>query len=147
MKTSPNKKTEEKILKLCGELCPEDGISSKELAKREFAESRKRNRSKPNYHLRQLCKQVYHTIDMAIICDCGDPILDDLKPVWVRPVPKSNSLEITFTTSERDLGQISRMHYTLNQVEGLLRSAVANSISRKRVPQLRFKIIPEKRTV
>ena len=147
MKTSFNKKTEEKILKLCGELCPEDGISSKELANRELTESRRRNRRKPNYHLRQLCKQVYHAVDMAIICDCGDPILEDLKPVWVRPVPKSNSLEVTFTTSERDLDCITHMHVTLNRVEGLLRSAVATSISRKRVPQLRFKIIPERLAV
>ncbi len=144
MKTVANKKTEEAILQLCGEVRSEDGISSKELAKRELAESRKRDRAKPNHHLRQLCKQIYHAIDMAIICDCGDPILDDLKPVWVRPVPKSNNLEVTFTTNECDLDYIAKMHETLNRVGGLLRSAVAGSISRKQVPQLRFKIVPEK---
>lgn len=146
MKTSPKNTTNEEILELCGELRPEDGVSSKELAKRELAELKKRDRNKPNYHLRQLCKQVYQAIDMAITCDCGDPILDDLKPVWVRPVPKSNSLEVTFTTSERDLEQIELMHTTLNHVEGILRSAVADSISRKRVPTLRFKIMLEKRS-
>jgi len=36
------------------------------------------------------------------------------------------------------------MHEALNNVSGILRSAVASSITRKRVPQLTFRIVPEK---
>ena len=145
MKTSLNKPNENEILEFCDELRDDDGVSPQELAKQKQATERKHNRGKPNHHARQLCKQVYHAIDEAIACDCGDPVLDDLRAVWVRPAGKgSNKLEVTFTTSETDLNRVAGMHEALQNVSGILRSAAAASITRKRVPQLTFRIVPEK---
>mgnify|MGYP006119447431 FL=1 len=132
------------MLEHCDELFVDDGISPQELEKRKQSAIGKQSRGKPNHHSRQLCNQIYHAIDEAIACDCGDPVLDDLRAVWVRPVGKSSTLEVMFTTPETDVNRITEMHEALNNVSGILRSAVASSITRKRVPQLTFRIVPEK---
>ncbi|MDC0311795.1 hypothetical protein OAM04_01080 [bacterium] len=144
MKTSPNHPNENEMLEHCDELFVDDGISPQELEKRKQSAIGKQSRGKPNHHSRQLCNQIYHAIDEVITCDCGDPVLDDLRAVWVRPVCKSSTLEVMLTTPETDVNQIDKMHEALKNVSEILRSAVAGSITRKRVPQLTFRIVPEK---
>ncbi len=145
MKTSPQNPNEDELLEFCDEIHADDGVSPEELSRRKQKASRQISRRKPNHHTRQLCKQACRAIDESIVCDCGDPVLDDLRTVWVRPAGKGGQkLEVTFTTAETDLEKIALMYEALRQVSGILRSAVAGSITRKRVPQLTFRIVPEK---
>ena len=149
-KMKPSSKNKDKsidadLFELCDELRSDDGISPAEIQKRKQSELRRQNRSKPNHHAQQLCKQVLHVIDDALICECCDPILEDLRTISVQPKAGSSALEVVFATSECNLARISEMHAALKHVNGLLRSAVGGSIHRKRVPQLNFKIVPERR--
>lgn len=138
MKRTPKRRQLSGIEELCSEVRPEDGVSPKVLARQ-----RKRRRAKPNHHVFQLCKQVRQAIDAAILCDCGDPLFDDLTACWVTPVNGDSShLLVSFGIRDPDPSKIERVYLRLNEVSGLIRTAVADSICRKRVPQLRFEILP-----
>ncbi len=120
----------------------EDGVSPKELAKLQLSESRKRSRGKPNHHAQQLCKQARYAIDEALICDCGDPILEGLQVETVRPVSGTNQLEVLLSVPSSKTERIGEILEALKQVRGILRSAVAGTVHRKNAPQLAFTILP-----
>jgi hypothetical protein len=118
----------------------DDGIAPHLAAQKAKAHS---HRGKPNHHVYQLCKQARQAIDAAIICDCGDPIFDDFTACWVDPTPgNSSNLLVTFGLREADPERLQHAYECLSHVATVLRMAVAEAICRKKVPQLRFQILP-----
>ncbi len=123
---------------LCAEPHPDDGVPPQVLARRK----RNVGSVKAGRHrLGQLCKQVRVALEQAIACDCGDPEIQCLELVSVKPVTGSSVLEVTLRSPVADLAAIERAHARLESASGLLRAVVGDAINRKRVPQLRFRVI------
>ena len=108
-------------------------------ASRCFMHSRK----KPNYHTRQLCRQIEQALELAILCDCEDPILSGLELLEVRPLGRASMLEAVIGVPTTDLDQLAVIRTRLQQSEGRLRTAISQEIHRKRTPHLRFLLIPQ----
>lgn len=91
--------------------------------------------------LRQLCAQAERAVGVALWNDCGDPVLLDMFVQSVLPWPNATRLLVVLepagaeTELDRDdvLGR-------LEAVKGVLRSAVAEAIHRKRAPELCFEV-------
>ncbi len=86
----------------------------------------------------QLCHQVEEAISCALVFS-ANPLLRDLYVVRVEPLQGSAVLRVLVCT-EGDPDE--RTFETLEKASGYFRSQVAQEISRKRVPSLRFTLIP-----
>ncbi len=128
------------LLELCDSIHPEDGVSPKQISKRN---QRSRKTARSQYRQRQLCRQVRMGVDDALSGDCADPLLSDLVTIDVRPVAGSSVLEATLVTSERDIETINQIQNRLVAAKGWIRSSVALVITRKRVPEIRFRVIAD----
>ena len=123
---------------LCAESHPDDGVPPHVLAKR----GRPRGSARAGrHHLDQLCKQVRIALGEALVCDCSDSVLQSLVVESVKPLTGSSVLQVTLTLPSADPGQFEHAHQQLQRASGILRSAVASAIHRKRVPQLRFCVV------
>ena len=86
----------------------------------------------------QPCHQVQEAISCALVFS-ANPLLRDLSVVRVEPLQGSALLRVLVCT-EGELDE--RTFETLEKASGYFRSQVAQEISRKRVPSLRFTLIP-----
>ena len=91
---------------------------------------------------KQLCRQVADTLDLVLSGDCRDERLQALHVISVVPAPNSSRLLVTVSVDlhgeELDRQEILEL---LGQQTGRLRSEVAASINRKRVPALVFHVV------
>lgn len=112
----------------CDEILPGDGIDP-----RYDKEERK---DVPNRKALQLCAQVADVLNLALP-GMEEAILRELYVASVIPAPDSTQLLVTVSSlhevDENDLDQSLRAN------AGKLRSEVASGISRKRVPNLKFR--------
>jgi ribosome-binding factor A len=85
----------------------------------------------------QLCAQVMATLNVAFNQSVDD-IVRDLQVEIVIPAPDSTQLLVTVVHP----GDVSanKILESLKQASGWLRSEVAKSISRKRVPQIKYRV-------
>ena len=92
---------------------------------------------------RQLCRQVYRTLSVALP-GCGDEVLQDLTVIAVDPAPDAGHLLVTVATSHAcDDGHPRALHEVLDRLSraaGRLRAEVARDIVRKRAPELTFRV-------
>ena len=118
---------------LCGELGPGDGIDPR-LATR--GESGRPGSGDPR--ARRLCHQVARTLNAVLAAETGDETLRDLMVVSVAPAPSVGHLLVTVRSAGgAEPGQILTR---LAAATGRLRSELAASISRRRVPTFAFRI-------
>ena len=129
---------DDEFRRLCGVPGPDDGVDPRLAARRQ---NRRRHRNATHHQL-QLCKQARQAIDAAIHCDCGDPVFARLGPCEVTPQGRGNELLVTFAVGETDAATLEQLRTALEAVRGVLRSAVAGAIHRKRVPGLRIEVVP-----
>lgn len=93
----------------------------------------------------QLCKQVEEAISLAL-AELADPLLDELVLESVTPAPSASRVQVTFVLSRIDL-DVEAALARLNEVAGELREEVAAEVSRRRVPELVFQIVPRMPTL
>jgi ribosome-binding factor A len=88
----------------------------------------------------QLCKQVEEALTLAL-AEMEDPLLDQVVIESVVPAPNASRVEVRCIPvgSAVDLPAVLER---LNEVSGELRSEVAADVSRRRVPELVFTIVP-----
>jgi ribosome-binding factor A len=124
---------------LCEELREDDGVSSKDLVKKE----QYKNEDHHQHRTRQLCKEAFRTIDLALNCDCHDPLLQQLEILSVEPIESSPNLMVILKAGE-ELGEseINEALKRIQQWNGHLRSQVAHSVNRKQIPNLTYRIMP-----
>ncbi len=130
---SLNKRRRERLRAHCEEIGEDDGIDPRDFFQGD------RPKRKENRKARQLCRQVAETLDLVLSGDCRDEVLQSLHVVSVDPVPDSSRLLVTL---QSDLPP-EQFDYRLaaerlQEQAGRLRSEVAASIDRKRVPTLAF---------
>jgi ribosome-binding factor A len=89
---------------------------------------------------RMLCAQVADCLQLALD-GIGD---DDLQDVWlhgVEPFPDAGTLRVTVIAADAVRADLANA--ALARAAGFLRSEIAAAISRKRVPQLVFRVVAE----
>ena len=131
-----DKDRREQMLAFCGEIHEDDGIDP-----RQWFTS-PRNRDKQDRKNQQLCSQVGETIDRVLSGEFDDELLHNLRVIEVTPAPDCSQLLVTlFADLEPGRATVDEIMQHLDKAVGRLRSEVAIAITRKRTPQLAFRII------
>lgn len=110
-------------------------------------------RQKVRHKDQQLCRQVAQTLSLAL-AGCGDALLRDLYVAGVVPAPDAGRLLVSVypitAPTPRESGQpsdvmsVERMSKILGRLEAaapMLRREVASAITRKRAPELLFRVV------
>lgn len=132
MKRKPSRKVLES---LCGEPGPDDGLDPREF----FKPAKSRRNSRKDF---QLCRQVSETLNYVLSGECRDEILQRLCVCDVQPQPDATRLLVTVCPVINDVDfdpvlAIERLQHSI----GWLRSEIARSISRRKVPELAFHVV------
>ena len=128
-----DERTRESFLALPGEVCIEDMdfLTGHKPRFKSHDEGRK---------AKQLCRQVADTLAL-VLGDCRDDRLQALHVISVVPAPNSSRLLVTVSADlASDQFNPREILELLDQQTGRLRSEVAASINRKRVPALAFHV-------
>jgi ribosome-binding factor A len=88
----------------------------------------------------QLCRQVQETLGLAL-SELNDPILDELILEAVNPAPSAARVEVLLVPIN-DRVDVEAAKARLDEVAGELRAEVAAEVSRRKVPELVFRIVP-----
>jgi ribosome-binding factor A len=133
MKQSTNWHKE--IGNLCAELGPDDGIDPRIIA-------RAMDRKPRGHKSEQLSKQALHTLSMVFAGELTDPVFEELEILDVTGSDDGQFLTVTFSVSNPELLPAeSLILEKCKSIQGYLRSTIARSVQRKRIPALKFKIV------
>jgi ribosome-binding factor A len=124
------------LLAHCDELRDDDGVDPRTFFKPAS------DRSKQTRKTGQLCRQVAETLNLVLGSQFDDPELINLQVAAVSPAPDSSRLLVTVVYDGALYQELSQdLQARLVRVAGRLRAEVAASITRKRAPQLSFRVI------
>lgn len=126
---------------LCAEVRPDDGIAPHVL-KKQHTLAEQNSQRLPARAL-QYQKAVRQCLDAAFGSICADPLLADLAVRSVEPVGKGAKLLVVVETPLSNQEHPQIIEAALQRAAGLLRSAVAGEVHRKRTPNLSFRVVPE----
>lgn len=87
----------------------------------------------------QVCRQVFDALTYAL-AELDDPMIDELVLESVTPAPSASRVLVTLVPSKD--GDCERAIDRLQQYAGELREEVAAEVSRRRVPELVFRVVP-----
>src|SRR5436190_15901404 len=88
----------------------------------------------------QVCRQVFDVLTYAL-AELDDPLIDELVLVSVIPAPSASRVQVTLQPAHDGLDPdeaLARLH----EIAPDLREEVASEVTRKRVPELVFRIEP-----
>src|SRR5436190_24120959 len=88
----------------------------------------------------QLCRQVFDALTYAL-ADINDPIVDDLALASVVPAPNSGRMLVTLAAMRDDIVCDVALESVREHADEL-REEVAAEITRRRVPELVFRVVP-----
>lgn len=130
---SKKRPSRRELLPLCSEPGPDDGSDPR-------LDPRPTTGKVGNRKALQLCGQVADTLS-GLLAGCGDAVLRDLAVVSVMPAPNSSRLLVTVAPVVPDTPVdtatvLERLGHALHR----LRTEVASAITRKRVPELTFRV-------
>lgn len=117
---------------LAAQTGPEDGMDPKEF----FRKSGFRG---PGRKVMQLCGQVQHALYFILGAEVGDESLALLEVISVDPAPDSTRLLITVKRPESMT--LDEATTKLQEAGKAIRSEVAASIHRKKVPELVYRVV------
>ena len=86
----------------------------------------------------QLCRQVFDALTYAL-AELDDPIIDELVLASVVPAPSAARVQVTLVPSHDDLDPDAAL-LRVREVADELREEVAAEVTRKRAPELVFRI-------
>lgn len=86
----------------------------------------------------QLCRQVFDALTWAL-ADVDDSIVDELILVSVVPAPSASRVQVTLVPSRDDIDPDVALERVREHAEEL-REEVAAEVTRRRVPELVFRI-------
>jgi ribosome-binding factor A len=118
---------------------------SEEIAADDGADPRtffgKSSRKKSNRKALQLCGEVARTLSQVLAWESGEAILRDLMVESVVPAPDSSHLLVTvYVPPGVEAAAAGKILERLRGASGRLRSEIATSIHRRRVPLLSFRM-------
>jgi ribosome-binding factor A len=98
---------------------------------------------KPDYKTAALCKQVRRAVALALSGECADPDLQSLIVEDVLPAPNAGRLLVRLIAPNANGHEaVIELLQRLEHVKGVLRASIAETIARKRTPELTFDVIP-----
>lgn len=121
---------------LCAEVGAEDGIDPREALRRAA-------RKKGGRKTLQLCGQVAHAVNYAFAAVCRDDVLRELGVIAVQPAPDESRLLVTVAPTLPGACDPIEVFNHLHRALGKLRSEVASSIHRKKLPELTFRFLAD----
>ncbi len=129
------KKPSRKQLHACGEeIAADDGADPRTF----FGKS---SRKKTNRKALQLCGEVARTLNQVLAWESREAILRDLMVESVVPAPDSSHLLVTvYVSPGAEAVADGKILERLRGASGRLRSEIATSINRRRVPLLSFRV-------
>ena len=86
----------------------------------------------------QVCRQVFDALTYAL-AELDDPLIDELVLSSVMPAPSAARVLVTFVPSHGGI-DLDAAHARLLEAAPDLREEVAAEVSRRRVPELTFRI-------
>jgi ribosome-binding factor A len=104
--------------------------------------SNKKRRQFADHKTLRLCRQVLEALQIALSGECGDELLQQLYISAVDPGADPSKLELKVELP-REISPGAALAQ-LEKARGLLRTLVAQSICRKKVPDLVFRVAPPK---
>ena len=119
------------LLSSCAALGPEDGSDPRDFFKKEAGKV-------SNRKALQLCGQIAKTLRL-VLWECGDDVLRELAVEAVQPAPTSVRLLVSLSTPDGLDQALARQR--IEKAAGLLRSAVATAINRRKTPELIFRVV------
>jgi ribosome-binding factor A len=131
---SLNPKRREELLAHCGELRDDDCVDPREYFKPAANHGRQRK-------TRQLCSQVAQALALILSGEFDDDLLLGLTVLAVEPAPNESQLLVTLQSDAAQPHEREAVLARLVQATGFLRAEVAAAITRKRAPQLIFRVI------
>ncbi|MCP4235583.1 MAG: ribosome-binding factor A [Aestuariibacter sp.] len=136
-----SKNWQRNVNQLCGEIGPDDGIDPRTIAR---AMDRKSSSRKG----KQLGKEAKQTVSMIFSGELSDPVFQDIEVIDVSASEDGQFLCVSLTQADTDVELDELLVLEKCQaVQGFLRSAIAETVKRKRVPTIRFDWIPLKNEV
>lgn len=130
-----NTNTSDKLSSHRGEIDSDDGLDP-----RHFFKSKHRPRS-TNRKAQQLCNQVAETLQQ-VFGESADAVVQSLYVVEVQPAPDASQLLVLVAPAAGAECTDDETTAALSRAGGWLRSEVAGAITRKRAPQLVFRLVP-----
>ncbi|MFN0253408.1 MAG: hypothetical protein ACKV2T_41445 [Kofleriaceae bacterium] len=85
-----------------------------------------------------MCRQVFDALTYAL-AEIDDPLIDELSIATVTPAPSAARVEVTLVPSRYDF-DVDEALARLAEIVDDLREEVAAEITRRRVPELAFRI-------
>ncbi len=120
---------------MCGQPSPEDGVDPRDY----FKPSRQKHDRRKDW---QLCRQVFETLNYVLSGDSHDDVLRGLLVCEVTPAPDATRVLVSVQSLDQgDVDPVAILR-RLQSAMGRLRAEVARSISRRKVPELAFRIVP-----
>ena len=86
----------------------------------------------------QLCRQVFDALSWAL-AEIDDPIVDELVLAHVLPAPSASRVQVTLVPSRADIDDDVALE-RVREYADELREEVAAEVTRRRVPELVFRI-------
>lgn len=131
---SLNPKRREELLAHCGELREDDCVDPREYFRPTASSGRQRK-------TRQLCSQVAQALAQILAGEFDDDLLLGLTVLAVEPAPNESQLLVILQSDQADPAVREEVLHRLSQATGFLRAEIAAAITRKRAPQLLFRLI------
>lgn len=117
------------------ELHSDDGVDPREFLSRV-------TKSRSDHHVSALCSEVWKRLSLVFSADLDDEELLALEVVAVEPAPDSSRLRVVLSSPEElDLERRLAMLARLKALTPFLRSEIAQSLARRRTPDLGFEIV------
>lgn len=130
-----NKKWLRDASRVGAEIGPEDGIDPRLLVK-------ERQGDQSNHKALQLCKRAERTINLAFAGECFEPVFGELIVQNVELFPDGTQFLVSLCVrGQRNRHELESIAVTLGHAKGYVRTLIAQSIRRKRVPALRFRLV------
>jgi hypothetical protein len=128
------------LTSLCAEVRPGDGIPPHILKRQKQKQHQQR---KPvDRHALQYARAVHRCLDGALAGITGDDTMNDWSVLSVESLPGGSVLLVIVSAPSLVHDEITGMESRLQQASGGLRATIAGETHRKRVPHLRFRVVP-----
>jgi ribosome-binding factor A len=127
------KRSIKKMLQSCDALGPGDGADPR-------YDKHGRSSRASNRKALQLCAQVARTLQSVLAGEVGDDLLRDLVVESVVPAPNSGRLLVTLSRADSGAASAEEVMRRLSRALGLLRGQVAAAITRRKTPELTFRL-------
>jgi ribosome-binding factor A len=131
----PRKPSRRDILSSAADVRPDDGLDPR------F--DRRRGRPAGKRKTLQLCREVERTLSAVLGGECDDDLLRELLVVSVVPAPNAGRLLVTVARPASVADPAEDVLRRLLGVSGRLRSEVAAAVSRRKAPELVFRVVTD----